>query len=407
MQKIVTVGLQNQETSDARFAMQMIELKELVDTAGGQVVAEVTQKREQIDNRFIIGRGKLNELDQISQAYEADMVIFYQQMSPSQNNNVQAELDIPVIDRVQLILDIFAQRAQSVEGKLQVALAQNEYLLPRLLGFGQMMSRLGGGIGSRGPGETKLEQDRRVLRKEIQKIKKELAEVEAHRERTREKRKASSVFQLGLIGYTNAGKSTIINNISSAETYQADQLFATLTPLTRTFSLPNHFKLTITDTVGFIQDLPPMIIDAFHSTLEENRQVDLLLVVVDTSSPYAADQEAVVKDQLKELGMDTIPVLFVYNKADLLEDSDQGKILFSQPSVFISAQEEEGIETLIAGIVNQMKKQYDYLEMTVSPAEINRWIKDADILYIEEMHFDESKGNYHVRFYKPKDYLLG
>ncbi|MCZ0717007.1 GTPase HflX [Aerococcus kribbianus] len=407
MQKIVTVGLQNQETSDARFAMQMIELKELVDTAGGQVVAEVTQKREKIDNRFIIGRGKLNELDQISQAYEADMVIFYQQMSPSQNNNVQAELDIPVIDRVQLILDIFAQRAQSVEGKLQVALAQNEYLLPRLSGFGQMMSRLVGGIGSRGPGETKLEQDRRVLRKEIQKIKKELAEVEAHRERTREKRKASSVFQLGLIGYTNAGKSTIINNISSAETYQADQLFATLTPLTRTFSLPNHFKLTITDTVGFIQYLPPMIIDAFHSTLEENRQVDLLLVVVDASSPYAADQEAVVKDQLKELGMDTIPVLFVYNKADLLENSDQGKILFSQPSVFISAQEEEGIEALITGIVDQMKTQYDYLEMTVSPAEINRWIKDADILYIEEMRFDKDKDNYHVKFYKPKDYLLG
>lgn len=404
MQQIILVGVQTQEISDHRYEMQMNELQELVETAQGKVVSIISQKRERIDKRYIVGKGKLEEINREITKNDADMVIFYEQLSPSQNNNIQGQLEVPVIDRVQLILDIFAQRATSVEGKLQVALAQNEYLLPRLSGFGEMMSRLGGGIGTRGPGETKLEQNRRVLRNEIQRIKHELKDVEAHRERTRARRQNSSVFQIGLIGYTNAGKSTLINNISAADTYEANQLFATLTPLTRTFSLENHFKMTMTDTVGFIQDLPPMIIDAFHSTLEENRQVDLLLIVIDASSNYAAEQETVVLEQLKALGMDTIPHLFVYNKADLVDDNP--KILFNQPSVFISAQDEDDLMTLLDAIITEMKQSYDRLEMVVQPGEINQWIKDSDVLYIESMTFDEEKNAYDLIFYKPKTYVI-
>lgn len=404
MQQIILVGVQTQEISDHRYEMQMNELQELVETAQGKVVSIISQKRERIDKRYIVGKGKLEEINREITKNDADMVIFYEQLSPSQNNNIQGQLEVPVIDRVQLILDIFAQRATSVEGKLQVALAQNEYLLPRLSGFGEMMSRLGGGIGTRGPGETKLEQNRRVLRNEIQRIKQELKDVEAHRERTRARRQNSSVFQIGLIGYTNAGKSTLINNISAADTYEANQLFATLTPLTRTFSLENHFKMTMTDTVGFIQDLPPMIIDAFHSTLEENRQVDLLLIVIDASSNYAAEQETVVLEQLKALGMDTIPHLFVYNKADLVDDNP--KILFNQPSVFISAQDEDDLMTLLDAIIAEMKQSYDRLEMVVQPGEINQWIKDSDVLYIESMTFDEEKNAYDLIFYKPKTYVI-
>lgn len=402
MQKVLLAAVQIPEISDRQFDMQIEELEELVNTAGGEVVGLVSQKRERYDARTLIGKGKVEELSMHADANEADLIIFYQQLTPSQNNNLQQEVDFPVIDRIQLILDIFAMRATSKEGKLQVALAQNEYLLPRLAGNYNALSRLGGGIGTRGPGETKIEQDRRVLRSEIQRIKGELKEVEKHRSRTRVNRERSAIFQLGLIGYTNAGKSTITNALTEADTLEENQLFATLTPLTRVFSLNNHFQMAITDTVGFIQDLPPQIIDSFHSTLEESRTVDLMLIVIDASSPYAAEQEAVVLDTLKQLDMLDIPHLFVYNKMDKLADTNQAILAFNQPNVQISAKSEESIQELLAAIITELKKQYDEIEVSVSPSQIGNWMGLQDHTYFEDMSFDEDKQRYELHLFKPK-----
>lgn len=402
MQQVLLAAVQTPDISDRQFDMQIEELEELVNTAGGEVVGLVSQKRERFDTRTLIGKGKVEELAMHADANEADLIIFYQQLTPSQNNNLQQAVDFPVIDRIQLILDIFAMRATSKEGKLQVALAQNEYLLPRLAGNYNALSRLGGGIGTRGPGETKIEQDRRVLRNEIQRIKGELKEVEKHRSRTRENREKGAIFQLGLIGYTNAGKSTITNALTQADTLEENQLFATLTPLTRVFSLNNHFQMSITDTVGFIQDLPPQIIDSFHSTLEESRQVDLMLIVIDASSPYASEHEAVVLDTLKQLDMLDIPHLFVYNKMDKVANTNQAVLAFNQPNVQISAKSEESIEDLLAAIVNELKDQYDEVEITVSPSQIGNWMGLQDHTYFEKMTFDEVSQQYELHLFKPK-----
>lgn len=404
MQNVIIVGLQKNQQSDEHFQMQMDELAALVDTAGGQVLTQISQKRERPDARTLIGTGKLEELRTLVESMDADLVIFYQQLSPSQSRNLQEVLDVMVIDRVQLILDIFSLRAKSKEGKLQVALAQNEYLLPRIGGQGKYMSRLGGGIGTRGPGETQLEQDRRVLRTQISQIKRELKKVEAHRERTRTKRQSSTLFQVGLVGYTNAGKSTILNRLTEADTYEQDQLFATLTPLTRTFELDNQFEMSITDTVGFIQDLPPVVIDAFHSTLEESRNVDLLLIVVDASSPFAADQQDVVVRLLEELDMYQIPHLFVYNKMDQVDGA--APMMFKMPHVKISAREEADIARLRDAIVKEMKVIYQHIELDVDSAAIGKWQALRHSVYIEDMRFDEDKQIYHISGYKPEEMYI-
>ncbi|MGY0837043.1 GTPase HflX [Aerococcus urinaeequi] len=401
MQKVLLAAVQTPDISDRQFDMQIEELEELVNTAGGKVVGFVSQKRERYDARTLIGKGKVDELASQAEVKEADLIIFYQQLTPSQNNNLQQAVDFPVIDRIQLILDIFAMRATSKEGKFQVALAQNEYLLPRLAGNYNALSRLGGGIGTRGPGETKIEQDRRVLRNDIQRIKGELKEVEKHRSRTRENREKGAIFQLGLIGYTNAGKSTITNALTEANTLEENQLFATLTPLTRVFSLNNHFQMSITDTVGFIQDLPPQIIDSFHSTLEESRQVDLMLIVIDAYSPYASEQEAVVLDTLKQLDMLDIPHLFVYNKMDKL-DSSQAVLAFNQPNIQISAKSGDSIQNLLVAIIDELKKQYDEIEISVSPNQIGNWMGLQDRIYFENLSFDEEAQTYKLHLFKPK-----
>ncbi|OYQ66796.1 GTPase HflX [Aerococcus sp. 1KP-2016] len=401
MQKVFLVAVQTQTVSDRQLTMQVEELKELVTTAGGEVVGVLTQKRERFDSRTLIGKGKVEELAMHAEANEADLIIFYQQLTPSQNNNLQEAIDFPVIDRIQLILDIFAMRATSKEGKLQVALAQNEYLLPRLAGNYIGLSKLGGGIGTRGPGETKIEQDRRVLRAEIQRIKGELKEVEKHQSRTRENREKGDVFQLGLIGYTNAGKSTITNALTDAGTFEENLLFATLTPLTRVFSLNNHFKMSITDTVGFIQDLPPKIINAFHSTLEESRQVDLMLIVIDASSPYASEQEAVVMKTLKDLDMLDVPHLFVYNKMDLLTAEEREKLSFNKPNVQISARSEESILDLQDAIIKGLKEQYERVELSIDPSKIGQWLSLQDRIYFDDMYFDEETQMYQIRVFKP------
>lgn len=342
-ERVILVGVET-EDNFKQFEESMIELKSLTKTAEGEVVFSLTQKRPQIDRQTVVGKGKLEELEQLADAHEADLVIFNHELTPRQSQLIGEVIGVPVIDRVQLILDIFAMRARSREGKLQVELAQLDYLLPRLVGQGKNMSRLGGGIGTRGPGETKLETDRRHIRNKMNIIKRELKEVAAHRERTRQKRKDNQTFQIGLIGYTNAGKSTILNILTSAQTYEQDQLFATLDPLTKKWRLPEGFEVTVTDTVGFIQDLPTQLIDAFQSTLEESQGMDLLLHVVDASAENRQQQEETVLKLMNQLELGRIPMLTIYNKADKINPEQFVPTLF--PSVLISAKSSKGKEEL-------------------------------------------------------------
>ncbi|EOS8036672.1 GTPase HflX [Enterococcus hirae] len=393
-EKVIIVGVET-EQNQRYFTESMAELSKLTNTASGEVVFTLTQKRPQVDRQTIIGKGKLQELIQQADAHEADLIIFNHEMTPRQSQLVSEAVGIPIIDRVQLILDIFAMRARSKEGKLQVELAQLEYLLPRLAGQGKSLSRLGGGIGTRGPGETKLETDRRHIRNKILGVKRELKAVEAHRARNRQKRQSSEIFQIGLIGYTNAGKSTILNLLTQADTYSKDQLFATLDPLTKKWRFAEGFEITVTDTVGFIQDLPTQLIDAFHSTLEESQSMDLLLHVVDASSPDRILQEQTVLQLMAELKMEEIPVLTVYNKADQIEPALFTPSLF--PNVLISAQSADGKEKLVQAIKQQLLELMVPYTLFV-PSQDGQTLSALrrQTLVLKE-HFVEEKNGYEVK----------
>ncbi|HAQ07027.1 MAG TPA: GTPase HflX, partial [Bacillus bacterium] len=314
LEKVILVGCQTSEDDDLRFHYSMEELESLTETAQGNVMVQVVQKRAKVHPATYIGKGKVEELQALEEELEPDLIIFNDELSPSQNRNLSAGLKARVIDRTQLILDIFAQRARSKEGKLQVELAQLQYLLPRLGGKGIEMSRLGAGIGTRGPGETKLESDRRHIRRRIDDIKTQLSVIVQHRDRYRERRKKNKTFQIALVGYTNAGKSTLFNRLTEADSYEENQLFATLDPMTRKAILPSGFTALLTDTVGFIQDLPTTLIAAFRSTLEEVREADLLLHVVDMSSQDYFSHEQTVNKLLEDLEVHQIPQITVYNK---------------------------------------------------------------------------------------------
>ncbi len=294
----------------------MDELAALTETAGGEVVATLTQKRDRPDSATYIGKGKVTELGQACETTGVEMVIFNDNLSPSQQSNLQKTLNVKVIDRTQLILDIFAQRARSREGQLQVELAQLNYLLPRLTGLGITLSRLGGGIGTRGPGETKLETDRRHIHRRINEIKRALKTIVQHRERYRERRRQNRAFQVALVGYTNAGKSSLFQRLTTADDLAEDKLFATLDPLTRKLRLPSGFTALLSDTVGFIQHLPTSLVAAFRSTLEEVTEADIVLHVVDASHPDHMQQEGTVNKLLNEFNVGNVPKLTIYNKKD-------------------------------------------------------------------------------------------
>lgn len=313
---IVGVELQGMEN----FDMSMEELASLAKTAGAEVVGVYTQKREKYDSKTFVGSGKLEEIAQMVDADKVSTVVVNNRLTPRQNVNLEEILGVKVIDRMQLILDIFAMRARSHEGKLQVHLAQLKYLLPRLVGQGIMLSRQAGGIGSRGPGESQLELNRRSVRNQITDIERQLKVVEKNREVVREKRLESPIFKIGLIGYTNAGKSTIMNALTSKTQYEADELFATLDATTKSIHLTGNLQVTLTDTVGFIQDLPTELVTSFKSTLEESKNVDLLVHVIDASDPNHEEHEKTVPQIMKDLEMLEIPRLTLYNKADKVED---------------------------------------------------------------------------------------
>ncbi|WP_077615792.1 GTPase HflX [Caenibacillus caldisaponilyticus] len=320
MERAILVGCSDLRSDGQQFHYAMEELKNLAKTAEAEVAAVVTQSRPKPDPATYIGRGKAEEIAALCKETEAETVIFNGELSPTQQANLAELLNVKVIDRTQLILDIFAKRARSREGRLQVELAQLEYLLPRLSGMGESLSRLGGGIGTRGPGETQLETDRRHIRRRIGEIKKQLADVVRHRGLYRARRKKSDWFRIALVGYTNAGKSTLFNRLTSADAYEEDLLFATLDPLTRRFRTPSGFTTLMTDTVGFIQQLPTGLIAAFRSTLEEVKEADLLVHVVDLSHPNRNQHIRTVDELLGDLGAGAIPKLMIFNKRDLCSD---------------------------------------------------------------------------------------
>ena len=324
------------------------ELATLVRTAGAEVVGRATQRRARADRATYVGKGKVDELLAEKGRVRFDLVVADDELTPAQQKSLEAKLDVRVIDRSAVILDIFAKHAHSHEGRLQVELAQLEYRLPRLAGVGREMSRLGGGINTRGPGETKLESDRQVIRKRITDVRRRLQDVRAHRERSRRGRDQEGLFLASLVGYTNAGKSTVLNALTGASVLVADQPFATLDPTTRRLELGNGRAILVSDTVGFVQKLPPTLVAAFRATLDELREADLLIHVADVASPELHAEMRTVAAVLGELGLGDRPRLVLFNKVDLLADGElRGSLAEEFPAaLFVSARTGDGLGAL-------------------------------------------------------------
>ncbi|WP_078380820.1 GTPase HflX [Sutcliffiella halmapala] len=394
-ERVILISCQLPKDEDDSFLYSLDELVSLTKTANGEVLVILTQKRDRIHPATYIGKGKLEELVQLEEELEPDIVIFNGELSPSQNRNLSKVIGARIIDRTQLILDIFAQRAKSKEGKLQVELAQLQYLLPRLTGKGVEMSRLAGGIGTRGPGETKLESDRRHINRRIVDIKQQLSSIVSHRERYRDRRKRNQAFQLSLVGYTNAGKSTIFNRLTEAGAFEENLLFATLDPTTRKVALPSGFQALLTDTVGFIQDLPTSLIAAFRSTLEEVTEANLILHVVDSSSPDHVNHEKTVDKLLKDLNVEGIPVLTIYNKKDEVTESFVPS--YNEEMMHISALQKADIQALISKIENLMKKEMQtyHIFLPSSEGKLMAQLKQETI--VEDTTFIEEKEGYEIK----------
>lgn len=338
------------DTGEFDAERSMEELCALCDTAGAEVVATVIQKRPSIEGATCIGSGRLAELAKQCEALEIDQLIFDRELTATQIRNIEDATDTFTIDRTMLILDIFAQRATTREGKLQVKLAQNKYRLTRLAGMGIKLSRLGGGIGTRGPGETKLETDRRHIRSRISALEKDLKEVEQRRDITRKRRKKDGVLTAAIVGYTNAGKSTLLNALTDAGVLSEDKLFATLETTSRAILLPDGRSVTLIDTVGLISRLPHQLVEAFKSTLEEAASADLLIHLIDASSEYYEEEKHVTEELLHDLGCDGIPTLTVLNKCDLIPE-----ISVTDDSIIrISAKNSEGLDSLLEGIAKAL-----------------------------------------------------
>ena len=358
-ERVLLVGVQERDGDDTEESLQ--ELAELAKTAGAKVVGTVIQKREAIHPGTYVGKGKIDEIRTLLAALDATGIVCDDELSPVQMNNLQQELDTKVMDRTLLILDIFADHATTKEGKIQVELAQLRYRAVRLVGLRSSLSRLGGGIGTRGPGEKKLEMDRRLIKERISQLKKELEQVKRHRELLREGRKRDRVMTAAIVGYTNAGKSTLLNKLTGASVLSEDKLFATLDPTTRILNLKDGQQIMLTDTVGFIIKLPHHLVEAFKSTLEEAKYADYIIHVVDASNPQAEMQINVVYETLKELGVLGKKIITLFNKQDapgaaVLRDFK------SDYSLKISARTGEGLDALNDLLEKLLTEELIYVE---------------------------------------------
>lgn len=376
------------DTGEFDAEASMSELYELTESAGAQPVGAMIQKREKPDGATCIGSGRLEELKEVCQSQEIDLIIFDCELSPTQIRNLEFETEVRIIDRTMLILDIFASRARSREGKLQVELAQLKYLLPRLTGKGAAMSRLGGGIGTRGPGESKLETDRRHIRRRLESLREQLAQVEQHRNQLRRRREKEGIFTAAIVGYTNAGKSTLMNTLTDAGVLAEDKLFATLDPTSRALKLPNGVSVMLIDTVGLVRRLPHHLVEAFHSTLEEAALADMILNVCDASSPEAQVHLEVTRKLLADLGCTGRPVIPVMNKCDLVPSLLDIPMIGN--AVRISAKTGEGIGDLLAAVEENLPVSLRRvcLLLPFDQAGLVAQIRKDHVLYQEEYRPD-------------------
>ncbi len=399
-ERVILVGVSQQDGDDAEDSVA--ELAELVETAGAVVVGTLIQKRENIHPGTYVGTGKVSELEELIEETGATGIVCDDELSPAQLKNLEEALKTKVMDRTLIILDIFAARASTSEGKIQVELAQLKYRLSRLSGLGRSLSRLGGGIGTRGPGEKKLEMDRRLINSRVAQLNRELKEVQRHREVNRQQRKRSGIPVVAVVGYTNAGKSTLLNHLTNAEVLEEDKLFATLDPTTRILELTNNQKVLMTDTVGFIRKLPHHLIDAFRSTLEEAKYADIILHVVDASNPQMDKQMYIVYDTLRNLEVEGKKIITAFNKTDRIGQPEPLHDFRAERTVHISAKYGDGLENLKNILEEILREEKDFLECTIPyrDAGVIQKIREKGELLSEEYRED----GIFVRAWVPKEF---
>ena len=366
-ERVILVGVSEQDGDDAEDSLA--ELAELVKTAGASVAGTLIQKRELIHPGTYVGTGKVAEIAELLEHTGATGIVCDDELSPAQLKNLETMLNTKVMDRTLIILDIFAARATTSEGKIQVELAQLKYRLSRLTGLGRSMSRLGGGIGTRGPGEKKLEIDRRLINDRIAQLNRELKEVVKHREIARAKRERNAVPVVAIVGYTNAGKSTLLNHLTDAEVLEEDKLFATLDPTTRMLELEGHQQVLLTDTVGFIRKLPHHLIEAFKSTLEEAKYADYIIHVVDASNPQRDKQMYIVYETLDHLGVKNKKILTLFNKIDIRTDDDPLQDFRADHVLQISATENAGLDAVKDVLQEMLREDKIYIERVIPYAQ--------------------------------------
>lgn len=406
-EKVILVGVSGQEPDAANCGQRdftedsVLELAELVKTAGAVVVGTMIQKRELVHPGTYVGTGKVAELAAMVRELQATGIVCDDELSPAQLKNLEAALDTKVMDRTLIILDIFAARATTSEGKIQVELAQLKYRLSRLAGLGRSMSRLGGGIGTRGPGEKKLEMDRRLIKNRIAQLNRELKEVRQHREITRARRVREQIPVAAIVGYTNAGKSTLLNRLTDAGVLEEDKLFATLDPTTRALALSGRQEILLTDTVGFIRKLPHHLIEAFRSTLEEAKYADYILHVVDASNPQCEQQMHIVYDTLYQLDIKDKTIITLFNKQDAVTDPEPLRDFKADYTLAISAREGTGLEELKKLLARLLRENKVLVERTVAYADagILQQIRSKGELLQEEYR---PEGIY-IRAYVPME----